>query len=796
MATLCNDGNINWNGSWQTTGQVKTLHASTNISVTNASAGLTAPWQGNSANTDRGVLIYFNSATAGADRTITANLQKSVNADGTGGFVTQVSGTFNLVQSATKTLSWIYLKYSSTHTETTGTGNNYQIQITNSIATATAFRADNSATTKVAFIQVLDATATMADNDVAFIVGQSTQTSGNPDTATVNYNVETGAGTTGDNGHPVGNVTICNAGVLTALSTSSKNWYFEIAGDRDIQNGGTWNFGTTGTTIHATSTFTIEDNSTSAARITNIRIGGKYSIQGAPFTGNLWRTTTTTAVDAVGTRTIQLADNVSAAGWVGPNDIIISTTSTTAGQTEEKIISSVGTSPNSLTITTDWTNTHLSGAEVCNLTRNVRYIGSGTNGSSIVSASTVIDDVNFDWIRFSDLYVTVSTYFVITSGSSSFYSLDYCVFDTITPNTTSNAIVGFTNAQLTQLSFTFSNLCFWFNNILAVGLSLSSTISGTTGAAQSIPRINITYSTFAKNSTLVSPMAYNSGNTMVKYLNCNFYDYGSGTLTGYAMANNPGSLVKLYNCKFWGLRGGFSSAESTNSGNTPIGGYVNCKIKNCIFGGDGTNTVANAIGDIFFGNSLGIIESYNSKFLSTPDMTMPSGYGGDPQEKYVSSHDHNQVQYRYKTWQVYGIISDQITGGYTAAYARGGSGLCVCLNPGSSTAGNSLNWEFYIPVTAATGTTLKFYITRTTAFTAGTVNVDIYDSNDDLTLKLDNESVPLASIPLNDGVGDDWTYQYTSSSFSPTDTGFCRVVVKVVDGSTTGDILIDDVSTS
>jgi len=159
------------------------------------------------------------------------------------------------------------------------------------------------------------------------------------------------------------------------------------------------------------------------------------------------------------------------------------------------------------------------------------------------------------------------------------------------------------------------------------------------------------------------------------------------------------------------------------------------------------------------------------------------------------SQRHGNVAGRHKSFITNGEIKDQITGGYTAAYAKGGSGTCVCLDPKSTTAGQTLNWEYYIPVTAATAFNHKFYITKTAAGFNGTVSVTIYDSDDDYTTLLDAAAITIGDIPTNDGTGDDWTYQWASGSLTPTDTGFCRVVVSVLDGSTTGDILIDDVST-
>ena len=129
-----------------------------------------------------------------------------------------------------------------------------------------------------------------------------------------------------------------------------------------------------------------------------------------------------------------------------------------------------------------------------------------------------------------------------------------------------------------------------------------------------------------------------------------------------------------------------------------------------------------------------------------------------------------------------GKISDQITGGQTAGWANGGSGYCAYMNPSSTT--NALELEFYVPVVAATNPTLKFYVKKTSSASNAALSLDVYDSDDDSTKLIDGASVTLT---------DSWA-QYSAASISPTNTGFCRVVLKALDGATTGDIGIDDVS--
>jgi hypothetical protein len=119
----------------------------------------------------------------------------------------------------------------------------------------------------------------------------------------------------------------------------------------------------------------------------------------------------------------------------------------------------------------------------------------------------------------------------------------------------------------------------------------------------------------------------------------------------------------------------------------------------------------------------------------------------------------------------------------TGANARGGSGTCMKMNPSSTTI--NLSYEFLVPVTAATLFTLNFYHKITTDYN-GSVKVTIFDSDDDATVLLNAESVSLT----NDGS----YHQYTSTGCTPTNTGFCRVIIDVLDGSTSGDVYIDDIA--
>lgn len=158
---------------------------------------------------------------------------------------------------------------------------------------------------------------------------------------------------------------------------------------------------------------------------------------------------------------------------------------------------------------------------------------------------------------------------------------------------------------------------------------------------------------------------------------------------------------------------------------------------------------------------------------------------GTGEAEYVNLWNYGQVEGRFLLVRNKGQISDQITAGEAAAWASGGSGLCAYLNPDSET--DSLVWNIYIPATDSTAYSLKFNHKITSSFN-GSLKITIYDSVDNFSELLTDEVVSFTD-------DSDW-HAYTSTEVTPTANGFCKVRFEVLDGSTTGDIGIDDIELS
>jgi hypothetical protein len=132
-----------------------------------------------------------------------------------------------------------------------------------------------------------------------------------------------------------------------------------------------------------------------------------------------------------------------------------------------------------------------------------------------------------------------------------------------------------------------------------------------------------------------------------------------------------------------------------------------------------------------------------------------------------------------------GFISDQITGGQNAAWAYGGEGTCLYLNPDGDYYDYSkrypLAYVFYCPVSSGVTYQIHFQKKKTSSAANCTLEIDRI-SGCGIT-EIRDESVTLT---------DSWA-EHTSASFTPTYSGYVRCELHARDGSTTGDIGIDDI---
>lgn len=157
---------------------------------------------------------------------------------------------------------------------------------------------------------------------------------------------------------------------------------------------------------------------------------------------------------------------------------------------------------------------------------------------------------------------------------------------------------------------------------------------------------------------------------------------------------------------------------------------------------------------------------------NTPTFSMlATTYGHHAVERWLADDRYCAVFY-------YGKVSDHITGGQTADWAYGETGLSLLLDPSRTYI--PLLHEIYLPVKSGTTYQLHFQVRKTSAGADCTMTLDLHNCG---ITPIDDESVTLT---------DSWA-EHTSSSFTPTRNGFVRAIFKALDGSTTGDIGIDDI---
>jgi len=136
------------------------------------------------------------------------------------------------------------------------------------------------------------------------------------------------------------------------------------------------------------------------------------------------------------------------------------------------------------------------------------------------------------------------------------------------------------------------------------------------------------------------------------------------------------------------------------------------------------------------------------------------------------------VAHRWIAYGPNGELSDQITGGQTAAWARGGAGTCLYFNPSSTT--KPMRWEFFVPVASGSNQQIHLWVKKTSAGATCSLKISYYGCG--ITAVDDSE------ITLTDS----WT-EYTSASFNPSYSGYVRVVLDAYNGGTSGDIGVDGI---
>ncbi|MBA3761719.1 MAG: hypothetical protein H0X04_00050 [Chthoniobacterales bacterium] len=180
-----------------------------------------------------------------------------------------------------------------------------------------------------------------------------------------------------------GKMDISRRGSLVSQLTAATNYYLKLAGNLELNEGGTLQIGTSGGAMPADSTFTIEFVSTTAAEFGFTRNGGICQMQGATKTpwANL-------AADAAAAATSITLD-VSPTGWRSGDVLAFAPTTAISTQAESK--ATTGAPVGATVAVAAITNAHGGSAatgvigEVGNLTRNIKIKGTSAALTGYVS---------------------------------------------------------------------------------------------------------------------------------------------------------------------------------------------------------------------------------------------------------------------------------------------------------------------------------------------------------------------------------------------------------------------------
>lgn len=167
-------------------------------------------------------------------------------------------------------------------------------------------------------------------------------------------------------------------------------------------------------------------------------------------------------------------------------------------------------------------------------------------------------------------------------------------------------------------------------------------------------------------------------------------------------------------------------------------------------------------------------------------MTFPDGVGSNL--NYAGSYNpraqvHIDVFGASNRWKSAmgldgGILSDQITGGQAASWTHGGSGTCMYFVPISTV--RPMVWEFFVPVTSGVANQVHFWVKKTNAAHNPTLKFSAFG--------MGITAIFRSSVSLTDA----WA-EFTSDSFTPSYNGYLRCVIEVWQGTTPGNVGIDDI---
>lgn len=389
-------GNFSTAATWDQVTNTPTLHASTNITVTNSdkyTATFTAP---NTTNACTGVLVL---CTTAATKDMTATLQESS---------VDTAATVTIPLADIPANSWVYFRFATPYVFTTTGAGAYRFKIRTATSSTGAVAADSGGTL-MAFLATDDRHSVPTTAENVWV-----QSPNNTGSLTVTMDGSQSIGDGNDTSLMIAAqrsiglaMTIGKGGILrwdvaASATLTSKGSVISLT-------GGEFSMGTVATPMPAAYTARLLFNQNGTTTNYGIRnnAGGRMILQGAPKSSTtLWKTK---YVSGVGTAASPLVTST-AVDWSVGDEIMITPgtdSATNYQETENKFIITKNSSTSYVLSNTAggaeaaFTYTHTTDSHILNVQRNVIIDTSNTSHAFyLANASTVTGDFDADWVRF------------------------------------------------------------------------------------------------------------------------------------------------------------------------------------------------------------------------------------------------------------------------------------------------------------------------------------------------------------------------------------------------------------
>lgn len=390
MATLLSAATGNWTdaatwGVCNATAELDSEANTTAISTSNLDSATFAP----GAITVDGVALKFSARASSPTGTFTVTLRNST----AGSDVTSVTVNVSDIPAGPSQM-WIFFKFASPQLLLAATNYLVRVVCSNTGSQVTLFR--NATSNNWSRQLRTTTTGAPAAGDKIIVCGEHTGAgTGNDITVTMDNTSTDVYG----NVSFARSVVVSSRGILTFGTSSSTAYKLRWSGSFTVCGGATMNVGTSGTPIPSSSSALLE-----MVVATNMdsnfipRGGSTLNMYGAEKNG--WSLLTADASSSGTTLTVQ-----DTTGWAVGDELGIASTTRTFSQAEKKLIDSVD-SATQVTLTAGLTNAHAGTspiqAEVVNLTRNVRIVGTSASLQGFVfvtgNAAIVMRYVEIKWM--------------------------------------------------------------------------------------------------------------------------------------------------------------------------------------------------------------------------------------------------------------------------------------------------------------------------------------------------------------------------------------------------------------